>query len=122
MARTASIEIQLGRILDEYDETLQRAIDREAAAVAKEAAAKLRNTSPRRTGEYARGWKSKRLSEHAYVVYNSKAPGLTHLLENGHLIRNKKGTYGRTSGIKHIKPVEEWASEEFQRRIEGDLS
>jgi hypothetical protein len=55
------------------------------------------------------------------VVYNRTMPGLTHLLENGHVIRNKKGDYGRTSGKKHIKPVEEWAVDELPRRIMEDI-
>lgn len=46
-------------------------------------------------------------------VNNGKQPGLTHLLENGHMIVNKKGSYGRTSGIKHIAPVNDEEQDTF---------
>lgn len=65
----------------------------------------MRDRSPVKTGEYAKGWRAKRLEKRVVAVYNAKQPGLTHLLENGHMIVNEKGSYGRTSGIKHIAPV-----------------
>ena len=55
------------------------------------------------------------------VVYNKKMPGLTHLLENGHVIRNKKGTYGRVAARKHIAPVAAWAEGDLVQRIERKL-
>lgn len=73
---------------------------REHMAVAKEAAEEdiqatadsvvkdLKDTSPKQTGKYAKGWTSD--MHHAadgspYVrVHNAKKPGLTHLLEHGH--------------------------------------
>jgi len=55
------------------------------------------------------------------VVHNTKHYQLTHLLENGHVVRNKKGTYGRAPAIKHIAPVEEWANNELPNEIERSL-
>ena len=52
-----------------------------------------------------------------FVVHNKKKPGLTHLLERGH--QSNRG--GRVKGIVHIKPVEEWCNEEFERRAEARL-
>ena len=81
----------------------------------------MKNTSPVKSGSYAKGWGVKRLGDMDIVVHNRTDYQLTHLLENGHVIRNKKGTYGRTHGIKHIQPVEEWAVDELPRRIMGDI-
>lgn len=117
MADTGSVEIQMKKILDQVDKEVQDAMDEGMKQVAKEAVSKLKSSSPRKTGKYARGWTTKQIDKNGIVVHNSKHYQLTHLLENGHVIRNKKGTYGRTAGIKHIKPVEEWASEELPRRI-----
>lgn len=79
--------------------------------VAKEAAKKLRKTSPKgATGEYARSWTSKvetgRINVGAVVYADAPGYRLAHLLEYGHANRNG----GRTAGMEHIKPVEEWAN------------
>ena len=55
------------------------------------------------------------------VVHNKTDYQLTHLLENGHVIRNKKGDWGRTRPIKHIAPVEQWANSELPEEIERAL-
>lgn len=117
MADTGSVEIQMKKLLDQVDKEVQKAMDDGMKQVAKEAVTQLRSSSPRKTGKYARGWTTKQIDKNGIVIHNSKHYQLTHLLENGHVIRNKKGTYGRTSGIKHIQPVEQWASEELPRRI-----
>lgn len=121
MSSTGSISVQMQNLLNEVDKEVQGSVKRNVNGVANEAAQKLRNSSPKRTGDYASGWGTKKQGEADVVVYNKKAPGLTHLLENGHVIRNKKGTYGRTPGKKHIAPVEEWAVDELPRRIMEDI-
>ena len=104
------------------DETMQQAIDE----VSKQAVLELRAASSENGWKnYARGWvyesKADKKGIRRNVLYNKKYGQLTHLLENGHVIKNKKGTYGHTHGIKHIKPVEEWASDELPRRILEDI-
>ena len=121
MAKTESVTAQMKELLDEVDKDIQRSAERNIQTVAKESASKLRNTSPVKTGSYARGWSVKKNGKMDAVVHNRTDYQLTHLLENGHVIRNKKGTYGRTRGIKHIAPVEEWAVDELPRRIIEDI-
>ena len=116
-----SFSVQMSEIFNEVEKIAKESMVRNVNGVAKEAAQKLKNTSPKKTGEYSSGWATKKQGETDVVVYNQKAPGLTHLLENGHVIRNKKGTFGRASAHKHIKPVEEWANEELPRRILEDI-
>ena len=111
--------------MDAYGDQVKNVWDVSVSRVSREAVQRLRNTSPKKTGSYARGWTVKRerarggLSD--FIVHNSKHYQLTHLLENGHVIRNKKGTYGRTHGIKHIAPVEDWAETELPSEIEREL-
>jgi len=119
-----SLTVQMSRILEEYSEDLQDATNDAIEKVAKEAVQKLKNTSPKKTGDYARGWKVKREKGRgniATLIVHNKEYQLTHLLENGHIVRNKKGTYGRAPAIKHIKPVEEWANTELPQEIERQL-
>ena len=125
MADTSSITVQMDKILDSYSREVQEATNKAIDSVAKEAASKLRDTSPRKTGDYAKGWKVKKERGkdglQTVTVHNKTNYQLTHLLENGHVVRNKKGTYGRTRPIKHIAPVEEWAVDELPREIEERL-
>lgn len=121
MANTKSVSIQMKEILDEFSDKVNDVLEKAANQTADESVEKLQNTSPRKSGSYASGWRVKKLSKGDVVVHNATDYQLTHLLENGHVIRNKKGTYGRTNGIKHIKPVETWGNKEFQRKIEEGL-
>ena len=116
-----TITAQLSKILDDYSDEVKDVARKDAKESAREAAKDLRSSSPKETGEYASGWSSKQLDADTAVVYNRKMPGLTHLLEKGHVIRNKKGTYGRAPAHPHIKPVEEWANNELPAEIEREL-
>jgi hypothetical protein len=108
-------------LLDEINEDVRDSAKKNINAVSRECVQKLKGSSPRRTGSYASGWATKRQGDMDVVVHNRTDYQLTHLLENGHVITNKKGTYGRTHGIKHIAPVEEWAVDELPRRIMEDI-
>lgn len=121
MSKTGSVAVQMKEVLDEVNKEVEQSAKRNIQTVAKESVQKLKNTSPRKTGSYEKGWAVKKNGDMDVTVHNKTDYQLTHLLENGHIIRNKKGTYGRTSGIKHIKPVEEWASDELPRRIIEDI-
>ena len=88
--------------------------------VAKEAAAKLRKTAPRRPGggKYAKGWAAKnekgRLRVVSTVYGKTGTYQLAHLLEHGHALRGG----GRHGGqVIHIAPVEEWATKEAYDRM-----
>lgn len=65
---------------------------------------------------YDKGWTSQyeegRFSSQG-IIYNKKAPGLPHLLENGHALRGG----GRTRSFPHIAPVEEKLSDELYKAV-----
>lgn len=134
MSKTSSVTIQMQDIFEEYTKDVKRAMNNSADVVAKEGLQKLRNTSPRKTGDYARGWAIKRQRGTAGIntvtLYNKTEYSLTHLLENPHEIVNRDHqgnlrSYGDTSvghgQIVHIEPVEQWANEELPREIEREL-
>ena len=125
MKNTNSVAIQMADILDSYSTEVRRAASNAQDKIAKEAVQKLRNTSPKKTGDYAKGWAVKREKGRTGIpvvtVHNKTDYQLTHLLENGHVIRNAKGEYGRYNGVKHIAPVEEWAQSELPAEVEREL-
>ena len=117
----SSFSVQMKDLLEEINDDVRDSTKKAIDSVSREAVQKLKSTSPRRTGSYASGWSKKRQGEMDAVVYNRTDASLTHLLENGHIIKNKKGVFGRVRGIKHIAPVEEWASDELPRRALEDI-
>ncbi len=124
MAKTGSVALQMQDILDDYSKDVKEATNKAIEKTSKESVRKLKNTSPKKSGDYAKGWKVKKERGRdgiATVTVHNKLYQLTHLLENGHVVRNAKGTYGRTNGVKHIAPVEEWAETELPQEIEREL-
>lgn len=119
---------QMEKILDDYSKEVRRATANSMDVVAKEGVQKLKNTSPKQAKhrrKYAEGWGIKREKTGTgipiVIIRNKTNYQLTHLLENGHVIRNAKGTYGRTRPIKHIGPVNDWACDELPKEIEREL-
>lgn len=96
-----------------YTEEVGAAIEEAVKETAQALAADLRETSPKNTGEYAKGWTARKEGPGRYVVYNKKKPQLTHLLEHGHA----KAGGGRVEGRPHIKPAEERHAPQLERKI-----
>lgn len=122
-----SLAEEVIKALNEYKDIAEGDFEEVAKSVAKEGAKKLKATSPRgsgkgRKGHYANGWgvtyERKGNGKFRFTVHNKKKPGLAHLLEHGHQLRQG----GRAKAIVHIKPVEEWCNEEFEKRTEERLS
>lgn len=116
---------QIAEIFDEYNRDMKRKVNNSVDVVGKESVNKLKNTSPKKTGDYARGWRLKRERGRNGIndvtIHNATDYHLTHLLENGHVVRNKKGTYGRAPAHKHIAPVEEYFNSEVVEEIQREL-
>lgn len=112
--------------LKDFNNLAEEEFEEIAKEVAKEGSKMLRQTSPKgsgkgRKGHYADGWgvtyQRKGNGKFQFVVHNKKKPGLAHLLEYGH----QSNLGGRVGAIVHIKPVEEWCNEEFEKRVEARL-
>lgn len=128
MAQKVSIDGLSDAILKElksYNDATEDEFEDIAREVAKEGTKKLKATSTKgagsRKGHYADGWAVKYErrgnGKFEFIIHNRKKPGLTHLLEKGHQLRQG----GRARAIPHIKPVEEWCNEEFERRAKERL-
>ena len=120
MAKTVKLsdfDKALNRILRRYGDDVTAATEKATQAVARTARDELRETSPRRTGAYAKDWASgkgpaTRFSRSA-IVYNRSHYQLTHLLEHGHALRQG----GRAKPIPHIAPAEEHAIQNIEKAV-----
>jgi hypothetical protein len=107
-------------LLNEYSDSIQEGIDKEAQDISKQAANELKNhrgSYTVRTGKYNKGWKVNTKKGGGIIkctVHNATDWQLTHLLENGHTTRNG----GRTRAFVHIRPVEEKYVNQYQQDVE----
>jgi len=113
------LERAVNDILQEFTVDVIKAAQESVTEVTKEAVKKLKQTSPKgRSGKYAKGWTRK--VEKTSTTVDSTIYGktgtyqLAHLLEHGHA---RRGGGRNVDGIVHIKPVEEWAITEVEKRI-----
>lgn len=109
---------EVGALLSEYCKDIDESFAEVLPKVGKETVKELKNSSPKLTGRYAKGWKQKveknGINGNKLTVYNSEAYQLTHLLENGHA----KVGGGFVSGIPHIKP----ASDKAEKKVIAELT
>lgn len=124
MSRKVSIDNMADEImkeLDDYMETTDEAVDQAVKNVSKTTRTMVKSLSPKRHGNYSKGWSVKkevdRANKHIVTVHNRKMPGLTHLLEKGHAKRNG----GRVEGKPHISKAEEYAVREIESEIRRKL-
>ena len=103
--------------LASYSQDVTDGVKKEVKQVAKEMVQELKQTSPKDTSKYAKGWKKKVEFENnediRVRVYNSTKPQLTHLLEHGHAKQNG----GRVNGKPHIGPAEQEAEKKLTNGI-----
>lgn len=114
------LDEQMYEILGNYDKKVEKLLIKDCREVASDASEELQKTSPKKSGEYASGWVSKPLPKGA-IVYNDTKPQLTHLLENGHGIKNQFGSYGRAHAHKHIKKAETKYAKELVERLVDEV-
>lgn len=107
---------EIAKQLKAYTSEVTEQIQESQKTVAKEGANKLKQTSPKDTGEYAKGWRVKK-QDKTFVIHNATNYQLTHLLEKGHA--NVGG--GRTAPRVHIAPVETEVIEKFTSDVERIL-
>lgn len=109
-------------VLNEYSQEVREITRDTVRSVARTCRKEIRAGSPRKSGEYAKGWRIKetvgRLGDVSEKIYNAKKPGLIHLLEHGHA----KVDGGRVEGKPHVGPAEQRAQENLVRGLERKLS
>ena len=104
---------EIVKALADYKDEVNKGIEIEKENVAKKAVKILKETSPKNSGKYAKGWKVSDISGKK-VVHNKTDYQLTHLLEHGYA----KVNGGRVAAKPHIRPVEEKVIKEFVEGVE----
>lgn len=105
---------EITKALQEYTAEVEEGIRQAQEQVAKDTAQRLKETSPKKTGDYAKGWRARRLDDNTWIVHNATDYQLTHLLEYGHAKRDG----GRVAPRVHIRPAEEQAIRDFEQAVE----
>lgn len=116
--------VELGKALNEITEELEEGLFDALSKTGKYAKREVVANSAQDTGDYKKGWtvRTKRQKHNAEVIIHNKShPRLTHLLENGHIIRNKYGQYGRTNGDGVIAKAQAQAEEYLMTLLNKEL-
>lgn len=124
-----SVAAQWGDIAKQIADNAKQVTREEIEYASKEGARYLKETSPVGiSGKYARGWRSSveepvGTAGEAYI-YNKTDYQLTHLLEDGHQVKNRYGgpffpPYG---GIKHIYYAEGHVYDILDQRLNMRIS
>ena len=116
-----NLQSAVASVLQEFEESVTESVQRVTNEVAKEGLSKVKAASPvsgksPKSSAYKSGWTKKVVTNRmgaSAIIYNGKYPGLVHLLEKGHALRNG----GRSTAFPHVAPVEEWMNSELQKRI-----
>lgn len=122
MAKYNSL-IDINEILNEYSSDIQESITEAAYKVAEDGKNKLKVTSPKRTGDYRKGWRVDKRHGKGFVhatIYNATDWQLTHLLENGHDWVGRDGQRKKDAAKPktHIKPIELECNQAFEKDVE----
>ena len=112
---------EIAKGLEQYSKEVVEKVNVSSKRIANEAVKKLKDTSPNKTGDYAKGWKQKEVKDlvqpNNHIVHNKTNYQLIHLLEYGHA----KAGGGRVDAIPHVGKVEEYVVKEFLEEVEEDI-
>lgn len=110
----------INEMLELYSKDVDEVVQEALPKVGKETVKELKQTSPKRTGDYAKGWTQKVEKERLgskLTVYNKTRYQLTHLLEKGHA----KVSGGFVNGKPHIKPAQDKAERKAMEIIKEGI-
>ncbi len=112
---------QILKALESYSDDISEVVEEVSNKIGKEAVNEIQQTSPKKRGSYAKGWKLKKdklgKGRYSVKIYNKTDYQLTHLIEFGHATRNGK----RTKAIPHIRPVEKKYSEKYEKELKRKM-
>lgn len=116
---------QISKLLLEYGDQVRDVINTVLPDVGDQTVQHIKTdpATPRKTGEYAAGWRAKPWAYNSQykgvTIYNAKKPQLTHLLEFGHA---RRGGGREVPGKPHIAPAEEFAEELLTKEVVEGVS
>ena len=114
---TDEIAVVIMQELHNYTDETIKDIKKATRRVARWAKAEVREKSPKKTGEYSKGWSFRTKVKDDYIgitIHQKKKPTLTYLLEHGHLLSDHKR---KIRAIPHIEKVQERTTERLDNEI-----
>lgn len=114
----------LGDVIQQYSDEVCKALPDIVKDVANKAKKELQGSAPSKSGAYKKSFATKKTdssSSLTTIEIYSKKPGLPHLLEFGHVVKNQYGVYGVTAARPHWAPAEEAANEELEKQIKEKI-
>lgn len=109
---------EIAQGLADYSQDVVEKVNISSKKVSKAAVKRLKETSPKDKGKYAKSWRVKTEPQigqpDALTIHNKDYYYLTHLLEHGHA----KVNGGRVEGKPHIRPAEEQVIKDFVQEVE----
>jgi len=116
-----SLAKEIAKALESYADDISEVVEEVSNEVGKEAVDEIKQTSPKKHGNYAKGWKLKKdksgKGKYCIKIHNKTNYQLTHLLEFGHATRNGK----RTKAIPHIRPIEQKYSKKYEQELKRKI-
>lgn len=111
----------LGSELSSYGAETAETVKTIVKSAAQDCKKDIQNRSPKRTGDYRKGWRTQIVYDGPggirVRVFNGTNGQLTHLLENGHA----KIDGGRVSGTPHIRPAEQDLERQLLQKLKEAL-
>lgn len=110
---------EIAAVLKEYTGDVMDKVDKAVKVCGEGMLKEIMVKSPKRTFQYALGWRSKTTSfsrgNRSVKAFNETNYQLTHLLERGH---EKRGGKGDVRAYAHIGPAEEKWTQKFEQMCE----
>lgn len=122
---------EIQKILDEYGEEVDKNLSEITTRIGKKGAELLKSeslgkfpNSKRHKKRYGSTWTATAERKRLYttVTIHNNQPGLPHLLENGHLVKDGTGRIlGEAKAHPHIYDVEQKLEKEFEKEVKSKL-
>lgn len=122
--KPGELAIEISKIYEEYSDEVVQILPEAVEKAVKVCKKTLKAKAPAKTGKYRNSFKSKKTknsSSGVTIEVYSSTPGLPHVLEYGHVIKNQYGTYGMTRAFPHWAPAEEEANEALEKEIQKKI-
>lgn len=116
------MEAELMEILRDYRDLTDEEVEQVVKKTANTVKRAIRQEAPRDTEKYEKSWSTKKTTSKrhktAVTIYSRDRYQLTHLLENGHELKDHNGNkIGDVKEIPHITPATENAEKELMYQL-----
>ena len=117
MTKIEGVAKEILKQLQYYTHEVKDKVEDAKNETAQQIKKEIAKDSPENRPSYKKGWRIKRTSKRL-IVHNKTDYQLTHLLEYGHILKNKGRNVGETGVHPHIRPAEQRGIKDYLKKIE----